>query len=44
MRAISFITALVALPAALASPIDFDLDARAGKLKELIPQGPTDKS
>jgi hypothetical protein len=43
MRAISLITALLALPAALASPIDFELDNRAGKPRDAIPHGSTDK-
>jgi hypothetical protein len=43
MRVISLITALLALPAALASPIDFELDNRAGKPRDAIPHGSTDK-
>lgn len=36
MRAISFISALLVLPAAFASPIDFELDSRAGKSTQPI--------
>ena len=36
MRAISFISALLVLPAAFASPVDFDLEARASKSTQSI--------
>lgn len=44
MRAISFISALLVLPAAFASPIDFELESRASEFEQSdMPHGSADK-